>query len=279
MHVVDPHAFPLDSGAKYKPTISHTIDDATAYLTDRLGIQKMVIVQPSIYGNDNSCTLSALRRLGPKNGRAVIQFDPDPDATSGTQLQEWHRLGVRGVRLNFKSVGASPTEAQLHESLTKYANAVGQFRWALELYIGLEHVGILEEAILSSNDDLAGINIIVDHFGHPSSGALSEAKTAQDLPGFDALIRLLRKGNVWVKLSAGYRLDHDPESPIVESLCRQLVREAPNRCVFATDWPHTRFDGLDVVPYVESVLDWIEEEGASLAQVLVTNAEELFYTK
>ena len=279
MHVVDPHTFPLDSKAKYKPTTAHTLEDATTYLTNELGIHNMVIVQPSIYGNDNSCTLSALRQLGAKNGRAVIQFDPDPDFTSRTQLQEWHDLGVRGVRLNFKSVGVTPTKTQLLEDLTKYANAVREFNWALELYIGLENVGLLEEALISAGKDLDKIKIIIDHYGHPSNSSLAASTTAQDIPGFDALVRLLRRGNVWVKLSAGYRLERDSESAIVESLCRCLVREAPERCVFATDWPHTRFDGLDIVPYIEKVLDWIEDEGASLDQVLVRNAEELFDAK
>ena len=74
MHVVDPRVFPLSKDAQYQPS-PHTLDDAHAFL-NQLGIEKMVIVQPSIYGNDNSCTLDGLRRLGTTHGRAVVQFDP-----------------------------------------------------------------------------------------------------------------------------------------------------------------------------------------------------------
>ncbi|SMQ46114.1 unnamed protein product [Zymoseptoria tritici ST99CH_3D7] len=95
MHVVDPDTFPLDAAAQYKPK-AHTLDQAQDFL-GQLGIRKMVIVQPSIYGNDNSCTLDGLKNLGPKNGRAVIQFDPA--LTSREQLQQWHDMGVRGRQL------------------------------------------------------------------------------------------------------------------------------------------------------------------------------------
>ncbi|KAK5124673.1 hypothetical protein LTR85_001386 [Meristemomyces frigidus] len=268
MHVVDPGAFPLDKAAQYQPS-AHTLDDAHAFLS-QLGIQKMVIVQPSIYGNDNSCTLDGLRQLGLTNGRAVVQFDPD--ATSAEQLREWHELGVRGVRLNFKSVGAELDAKSLAASMHKYADAVRALGWVLELYIALEDVHLLEPVV----PKVGGVKICIDHFGHPSPSSLSAARTAQDLPGFSSLATLLEQGQTWVKISASYRLDKDPRHPVIESLCRELVRLRPDRCVFATDWPHTRFDGLDVGPYLEVILGWVEQEGVPLQQVLVQNAEDLF---
>ncbi|TKA22282.1 hypothetical protein B0A50_08244 [Salinomyces thailandicus] len=268
MHVVDPEQYPLSKDAQYKAA-SHTLEDATAFLHP-LGIQNMVIVQPSIYGNDNSCTLDGLRKLGANSGRAVIQFDPE--VTTPSQLQEWHELGVRGVRLNFKSVGTKLSAGYLSPTMQKYADAVRHLGWILELYIPLEEVALLEPTVPT----LGGVKVCVDHFGHPSSSSLSAAKKAQDIPGFPALARLLEDGHTWVKISASYRLDKDPRHPIVESLCRELLKLRADRCVFATDWPHTRYDGLDVVPYLEATLDWIEGEGTSLQQVLVKNAEQLF---
>lgn len=268
MHVVDPRAFPLSKDAQYQPS-PHTLDDAHAFLS-QLGIRKMVIVQPSIYGNDNSCTLDGLRKLGPTNGRAVIQFDPD--TTSAEQLREWHNLGVRGVRLNFKSVGAKLDAEFLSASMHKYADAVRDLGWVLELYIAIEDVPLLKPVV----PQLGGVKVCVDHFGHPSTSSLSAAKTAREISGFSSLVSLLEHGQTWVKISASYRLDKDPRSPLVESLCRELVRLRPDRCVFATDWPHTRYDGLDVGPYLEAILDWVEQEGVPLQQVLVQNAEDLF---
>ncbi|TKA70180.1 hypothetical protein B0A55_05818 [Friedmanniomyces simplex] len=268
MHVVDPRAFPLSKDAQYQPS-PHTLDDAHAFL-NQLGIARMVIVQPSIYGNDNACTIDGLRRLGPKNGRAVIQFEPE--STSREQLQEWHDLGVRGVRLNFKSVGGKVEQASLTASMRQYADAVRDLGWVLELYIALEDIPLLEHAMA---EDL-GVKVCIDHFGHPSPESLKMAKAAQDIPGFQSLVNLLKRGQTWVKVSASYRLSKDPKDPVVEILSREILKTRPDRCVFATDWPHTRFDGLDVVPYVDAVLGGIEAEGIPVQQVLVSNAQELF---
>lgn len=271
MHVVDPRAFPLSNDAQYQP-LPHTLDDAHSFL-NQLGITKMVIVQPSIYSNDNACTLDGLQRLGVQHGRAVVQFDPR--MTSYEHLQDWHDLGVRGVRLNFKSVGGKVEQGALTESMREYADAVRDLGWVLELYIALEDVPLLERAMA---DDL-GVKVCIDHFGHPASTSLVDAREAQDLKGFRSLVNLLGKGKTWVKVSASYRLSKDPRHPVIESLARGILKTRPDRCVFATDWPHTRFDGLDVVPYLEAILDCIETEGISLQQVLVSNAEELFDVK
>ena len=71
-----------------------------------LGIQRSVIVQPSVYGNDNACTLDAVARLG-ANGRAVVMFDA---SVTDQQLQDFHKRGARGVRFNAMSKGRAPIE-------------------------------------------------------------------------------------------------------------------------------------------------------------------------
>ena len=271
MHAVDPLKFPLAKDAKYQPS-PHTIHDAQEFLSP-LGISKMIIVQPSIYNNDNACTIDALKRLGPKNGRAVIQFDPE--TTSLDQLKQWNELGVRGVRLNFKSVGAKPESASLAAKLHKYADAVRSLGWVLELYIGMEDIPLLEPIV----PDLGDVKICIDHLGHPSPASLSTAQSSTVLPGFNNLANLLRLDNVWVKVSAAYRLDKDPEHPLIQSLARWILRTRPDRCVFATDWPHTRFEGIDVTSYLEQLFNWCDAENVPLKKVLVDNAEELFDAK
>jgi predicted TIM-barrel fold metal-dependent hydrolase len=268
MHVVDPRKFPLAKDAQYQPS-PHTIDQAKKFLSS-LGIEKMVIVQPSIYGNDNSCTLDGLQQLGTKNGRAVIQFDAD--TTSEQQLREWHALGVRGVRLNFKSVGAKLEGTSLAIQLHKYANAVKSLNWVMELYISMEDIPLLEPII----PHLGNVKICIDHFGHPSDASIATAQSSAVLPGFTSLANLLKLNNVWVKVSASYRLHRDPQHPLVQSLARYILRSRPDRCVFATDWPHTRFEDVDVTEYLEELFNWCEAENVSIRQVLVDNADELF---
>lgn len=270
MHVVDLARFPAASTGQYAPS-SHTAADARAFFAP-LGIERLVIVQPSFYGTDNGCTLDALRQLGPDKGRAVLQFDPAQ--TGAETLREWHALGVRGVRLNFRSVGAALEAESLARSLRRYADAVRGFGWVLETYIAMEDIPLLEPIVAGLGDD---VKLCIDHFGHPAAASLATAQSVAGLPGWAALAKLLReRENVWVKVSAAYRLDRDPKHPLVRSLGREILRLRPGRCVFATDWPHTRFDGLDVTVYLQEMLDWCEAEGVDIRKVCVDNAEELF---
>ncbi|KAK6007483.1 hypothetical protein QM012_004297 [Aureobasidium pullulans] len=268
MHVTDPN-YPLAKGAAYIPNL-HTLTDVRNF-EGTIGIRNTVFVQPSIYGNDNSCLLDALRVAGPCNGRGVVALDPD--MLNITQLQEWHKLGVRGVRLNLKSNNATYTEESLTAMLRKYADAIRGFGWVLELYIGMEAMPILEEIVPS-----LGVRISIAHFGAPT---LPSPETANhplnpyDIPGFPSLVNLVRAGVTWVKFSAPYRFDKDTQFRGVESIARELLKVAGDRCVFASDWPHTRHDGLDIKPFVEAVLDWSDEVNLT-KEVFSLNAKELW---
>ena len=72
MHIVDPEKYPLALGAQYVPPI-HTLSDAMTFESS-VGIQNIVLVQPSIYGFDNSCMLDGLKELGPKQGLSLIHI-------------------------------------------------------------------------------------------------------------------------------------------------------------------------------------------------------------
>ncbi|MEY2689859.1 MAG: hypothetical protein RL375_4058, partial [Pseudomonadota bacterium] len=64
-----------------------------------LGITRLVLVQPSVYGTNNSLLLRALAQgQGRHRGIAVV----DPDA-SDHELDRLHAAGVRGVRFNLVS--------------------------------------------------------------------------------------------------------------------------------------------------------------------------------
>jgi predicted TIM-barrel fold metal-dependent hydrolase len=269
MHIVEPDRFPLHASAKYKPH-PHTLADARAFY-DPFGIQNMVIVQPSIYGNDNSCTLQALRDLTPKHGRAVIQFDPE--AVSERELREWHELGVRGVRVNLVSVGREVTGLELRQELERYAKIIRPFHWVLQLYIPLKMATALEDVVPG-----LGVKVCIDHFGSPSLPDPydpSKAIKPYDLSGFESVVRLLQK-QTWVKISGQYRISKDPELRDLDSVGRELIKEAPNRVVYATDWPHTRFENIDSVPFIEMCYDWCGKGTGLTEKLFRSNAEELW---
>ena len=139
----------------------------------------------------------------------------------------------------------------------------------------MEDLPLLEPVI----HDLGGVKICIEHFGHPTAASLSTAQSIAVLPGFTSLANLLSLDNVWIKVSAAYRLDKNPQHPLVQSLARYIIRSRPDRCVFSTDWPHTRFEDVDVTLYLQELFNWCHAENVPLKQILVDNAEELFDAK
>ncbi|OAG01492.1 amidohydrolase 2 [Paraphaeosphaeria sporulosa] len=268
MHVTSPE-YPLVANAAYVPSL-HNFQHAMKF-ESTIGISKIVLVQPSIYGDDNSCLLDALKEIGPANGRGVVGIDPN--AVDMSTLQAWHKLGVRGVRLNLKSTNVQFTEESLNDLLKSYADVIRPLGWVLELYIGMESIPILERAAGS-----LGVRIVIAHCGAPKLPSVDDKAYPLDpykLYGFRSLVNLLQDGNTWIKFSAAYRFDPDPEMRGIEVIARELLKKAGNRVVFASDWPHTRFDGLDVRPFVERCIEWTDA-AALTEEVFSLNAQELW---
>ncbi|KAK6821853.1 amidohydrolase [Apiospora arundinis] len=280
MHVLDPR-FPLAPSAVYKPAHFHTSEDAVAFERDMAGLDGVVIVQPSIYGHDNACTLSALRELGgPERARAVVSFDPA--TTKLETLMGWDKLGVRGVRLNLQSGGAAPPATEeLESTIRQYADAVRPLGWVLQIYASLPTIAKLEPFLADGAAQL-GVRVCIDHMGHPdlkTSRAFTKTGDPYTIAGFESLVRLLQAGNTWVKLSAAYRFSaSDDGFSDAAPVAKELLRVAGhNRVVFATDWPHTRFEGLDIRPFIRTVLlDLCEKDEKLIERVFRGNAEELW---
>ncbi|KPM45924.1 hypothetical protein AK830_g586 [Neonectria ditissima] len=267
MHVVDPAAYALSPTAAYRPS-THTLAQALAF-EDSVGIRNIVLVQPSIYGVDNACMLDALRRLGPQRGRAVVQFDPAN--TSLATLQEWHALGVRGVRLNIQSNGGEVDARQLSLLLHQYADAVRPLAWVVQVYVPMPLIALLEPIIPTLN-----VRFCIDHIGHPVLNDFTGSDPYQ-IPGFSSFVRLLQAGNTYLKLSAPYRFSQAPHYSGVEPIARELIRLfGTTRIVFATDWPHTRFEGLDIRPWIETVLEWCADDETLRERLFRGNAEDLW---
>ncbi|KAF2114411.1 hypothetical protein BDV96DRAFT_96440 [Lophiotrema nucula] len=157
--------------------------------------------------------------------------------------------------------------------MQRYARAVKPLDWVLELFIAMESIPMLERV----SEDL-GIRMCIAHCGAPKLPTLERRSSLfdpYDLAGFDSLIRMLQNGKTWVKLSAAYRFDEDPKMRGIEAVATELLKKGGYRIVFASDWPHTRFEGLDVQPFVERCLEWTEAAGLT-ERVFSSNARDLW---
>jgi predicted TIM-barrel fold metal-dependent hydrolase len=103
VHVFDPARFPYFGGRVYTPPEA-TAEDLLA-LQKQLHFDRVVVVQPSVYGVDNACTLDAIKKLGPARARGVAVIDK---ATGQSQIDDMAAAAMRGVRLNFET-RANPT--------------------------------------------------------------------------------------------------------------------------------------------------------------------------
>lgn len=218
-HVFGPPVlFSYDPARTYTPGQASL--EALSALHAALGIGRVVIVQPSPYGTDNSCTLDAVRRLGDR-ARAVAVVAPDIGANA---LQALHAAGVRGVRLNLETAGMSDPGIAA-DLLRRAADKIAPLGWHVQTYTNMGVIAALHRVL----SDLAA-PVVIDHFGR----AMASDGTAQT--GFAALLDLVGTGKAYVKLSAAHRIAADPED--AEPIARALIAANPARMLWGSDWPH-----------------------------------------
>lgn len=266
MHIIDPGRYPLSGDAVYTPSV-HSIWDAVSF-ENTVSMKNIVAVQPSIYGNDNSAIIDTLKALGPERSRGVVVFD---EATiDNATLQQWHTLGVRGVRLNLASTGKTPDIEAFKKTIERYAAIVKPLGWMVQIYMSMNLLPELESTIKS-----LGIKVCLDHFAQPAKPSKSTPPhfDPYSINGFSTLLSLLDHGNTFVKFSAPYRVKL--ESHQLDAMAREILRVRKDRAVFATDWPHTRFEGHDIRPFEEQCLEWAEEAGC-VQELFSGNAKTLW---
>jgi predicted TIM-barrel fold metal-dependent hydrolase len=221
VHVVGPKdRFPLVRERTYTPKDALTAD--LRAMLARLGLERVVLVQPSVYGTDNACMLDAIAELGSgARGVAVLAAD-----TAGSDLDDLNRRGVRGLRVNIATGGANSLDA-IKDRLAAAAALGTRNGWHVQTFIPSDAIGPLEHTFRR-----LPVPVVIDHFGLIApSGVESEAASA--------LVRLLESGRTWVKLSGAYRIAEDPADPAIGPLARRLAAANPERVVWGSDWPHT----------------------------------------
>jgi predicted TIM-barrel fold metal-dependent hydrolase len=251
--------YPLIANRGYNPPQS-TLDDMLA-MHAKLGIERVVFTQPSVYGTDNSAILDAAGQI-PDRARVVVAVAAD---VTDHQLGELHSRGARGVRLNLDNVGGMPVELDQVPALAKRIAAMG---WHVEfLFAGDELPGLLP--LLRSLD----APVSIGHFGY------MPALLGIDHPPFRALLDLVRGGNTWVKLSGPNRLGVGdlPPWPEVVPMARALIEANPDRMLWATDWPHpNKFgDQPNDADLLEQLELWAPDEGMR-RRILVDNPSALY---
>jgi len=268
VHVIGPKGrFPLPANRRYTPS------DATAAelaaMLKRLGMTRVVIIQPSFYGTDNACTLDGVAQVGNARGVAVL-----PAQVPAAELDTLHRQGIRGLRINIATVGGAPLN-EIKDKVNAAAKLCERHGWHVQLFVSADVIEPIAPLIRS-----LAVDSVFDHFGLIPPGTTGGP--------LRALQGLIESGKTWVKISGAYRISSDPKNALVDTLARALAKANPERIVWGSDWPHTPphtiqkpldqespFQNIDAVVLRDLLPRWLEDD-TLIARVLVSNPAKLY---
>jgi 2-pyrone-4,6-dicarboxylate lactonase len=263
-HICGPAVtFPYADERIYTPPDA-TFEDYLALLAT-LGVERAVLIQPSVYGTDNRALLEALSRVtSGLRGIAVVGDDLD-----AAMVERLHDAGIRGVRLNVVDHNG-PRNVIPEERVRKLAKLIASFGWHIEFLINTDEAPGFAAAI-----DGLPVDVVVGHLGYPKSGAAAWLQS----PALDDFLKLFARGRCWVKLTGPYRITSSSDMPYadVAPLAQRLADVNPKRLLWGTDWPHVMMkkpmpnDG----DLSDLIADWLPDANLR-RQVLVDNPAELY---
>jgi 2-pyrone-4,6-dicarboxylate lactonase len=255
--------YPPAAAATYPP-IAATFEDAVA-MHRALGFQRGVIVHSSIYGSDHRLLLDTLESLSPelrKNYRATSIID---DGVSDQELARLDAAGVRAARLNIaKMFGVTPTQSAALRTIDR----IRELGWHVRLHVRGNDLLDFSDALKS----VEGIDMVIDHLGHV------DLSQGVDQPMVRWILEMLKRDNWWMMASNGNRdssmeADWDDAVPVG----RAYIEAAPDRIVWATDWPHPMWTKrmMNDADEVELLYRYVDNDAALLQKILVDNPARL----
>lgn len=228
------------------------------HMLDALGIERAVVVQSGVHGTNNDVIIDAIAQSnGRLRGIALIS-----EKISDRELDRLADAGVRGFRANL----VAKTGVQF-DGAKNLARRVKRLGWHAQFLLDVESFPQLDR-------DLADfpVEVVIDHMGRP------DTRRGINAPGFQALIRLLKSGRGWSKLSAPYRTStQNPPYADIVPFAHALVAAVPDRLVWGTDWPHVMLD--TAMPNDGELCDllatWVPD-AATRNKILVDNPARLY---
>lgn len=230
-------------------------------LQARIGTTRAVVVQPKLYGTDNTCTLDAIARLGIAHARGIAVMHP---SVSDAELQRLDAGGIRGLRFSVWNPADTVTTLDMIEPL---AQRIAPLGWHVQLHMSAGQ--IVDNAALL--EKLAA-PMVFDHVGRlpPQSGIAH--------PAFAIIRGLLERGRAWMKLSGAYLNTRSgpPGYADASAIARAFAQAAPQRMVWGSDWPHvTEREKPDDAVLFDLLADWMPDD-VDRRRVLVDNPARLY---
>jgi len=227
-----------------------------------LGTARTVVVTPRNYDIDNAVTLDAISQLGSDNARGIATLRPD---VSDSQLQYLDDGGIRGIRFTLYTPEQAPTAFHM---IAPLAHRVHEFGWHVQLHLTAQQIVDHRDLI-----ERLPTPLVFDHLGRlPQPDPCSHRACS-------LITDWLAAGRAWVKLSAPYldsRTGEQKGFKDLDQVAGHWVREAPERLVWGSDWPHTSLlNGIDPKLLLAKLDDWTQSLEV-FNRILVDNPARLY---
>jgi len=225
-----------------------------------LGIERMVLVAPSYYGNDNRLTLDFLRRIG-ASARAVVRLEDD---VSDAELDAYDKLGVRAIRIDL----FGRADWALTDIIAYIEQMAGRARprgWHIQLFAPGKILRDLLPFLADFEDDF-----VLDHMGYMLE---RDGLTSED---FAALLAVFKQGKCWVKLSGANRIAGSAPLGAVAPMARAFIATRPDRLIWGSDWPHLPHADTDTGELLNLLADWVPD-AAVRRMILSESPAKLFF--
>ncbi len=262
-HVFGPgNVFPYSDNRSYTPPDAPAAQ--LAELHKLLGIERVVLVQASVHGHDNSAMMDAISK-SPDTYRGVAMVG---DSITDAELIELHKGGVRSVRFNFvKHLGGAPDLP----TVTRMANRIAKLGWHLVLHLDAQDI-VTYKAFL----DTLPVPFVIDHMGR------TMVQNGLDQEPFALLLDLMKDQRAWVKVSGAERISaalSNVNPPYADSapFAQKLIQAAPDRVLWGTDWPHPNVREMPDDGKLVDLLPLFTADNGLLHKLLVDNPTKLYW--
>lgn len=242
-----------DEVKRYTPTYLFT-QKSLERIMNKHNIKKVVLVQPSFLGNDNSLLIETVKSNLAKYRGVIVLDDFDTYLNLNDTLSDYDKLGIKGIRLNL--IGKVLPNFN-EEKYQKLFSILIHLKWHLEIHAN-------EQDIYNLLKDFKDVNlkIVLDHFGRPQYNEYSN--------DFKTLLK--SELDLYIKVSANYRFKNFKIDNFINTLLLSLGKR---KLLWGSDCPFTRFE--DTWKYQDS-LDLLMKNKLTynLNEVLDDNAKEVF---
>ncbi|KAH7359130.1 hypothetical protein B0T11DRAFT_112433 [Plectosphaerella cucumerina] len=290
-HIFEPETFPYSNDRHLTPPAA-TIEKFNAF-KNSLGITHSILTHGLSYGDDCTSLKAFVPRLGRQQTLAIGVIDPDN--TPDEELLSMAEAGVRGLRVNLYKYKAMEDVQLQKRALSAHLRRITDLSlpWSLTMTTINTVFWDELEPFVEAEIVPSGIRLVTDHFGLVKGASLLSPEFRADptsQPGFQSILRLVRKGHLWVKLSAPYRVSEQaPLYQDLQVLVRAFVDANKHRVLWGSDWPHTprmkvrgHEEAMKVTPYLEvndeawlrSLRSWLSDDEWHL--LMVENPKAIF---